>query len=69
MRQLREVAAELDQAIRQVRGVEAGVRSTIGSSATGADRRVISSLGRATSAARGAQQALSAAASGLGGPR
>lgn len=65
VRDLREVASELDHAVRQVRVVEAKVRSTIGSSATGADRRMISALGQVAGSARGAQQALSAAAGGL----
>lgn len=62
---LQEVAAELDQSVRQVRAVEARVRSTLGSTTTGADKRMLSALGLAAGSARGAQQALSAAASGL----
>lgn len=66
VRELQEVAAELDQVVRQVRGVEARVRATIGSSATGADRRMISALSQVSGSTRGAQQALSAAAGSLG---
>jgi hypothetical protein len=65
-RRLQHAAAELDRAVRQVHGVEGRVRSTIGASATAADQRMLSALGRVTGSARGAQQALSAAAGGLG---
>jgi hypothetical protein len=66
VRQLHEVAAELDSAVRQVRGVEGRVRSSIGSSATGADKRMLSALSQVSGSARGAQQAVSAAAGRLG---
>jgi hypothetical protein len=66
VRRLQEAAAELDRVVQQVHGVEGRVRSTIGASATAADRRMLSSLGQVTGSARGAQQALSAAAGGLG---
>jgi hypothetical protein len=64
-RQLQDVAAELDQVTRQVRGVEEKVGATLGSSATGADKRMLSSLSRVSGSTREAQQALSAAASAL----
>ena len=66
MRQLQDVAAELDHAVRQMRGVQGRVRATIGSTATGADKRLLSALSQASGSARGAQQAVSAAAGGLG---
>jgi hypothetical protein len=65
-RRLRDAAAELDRVTRQVREVEARVRGTIGASATTADKRMLSALGQVEGSAHGAQQALSAAASGLG---
>jgi len=64
-RRLQAAAAELDRAVHQVRGVEGRVRSTIGASATAADKRMLASLGQVSGSARGAQQALSAAAAGL----
>lgn len=68
-RQLRDVASELDLAVRQVRAVEERVRSTIGSTATGADKRMLAALSQVSGSARGAQQSLSAAAGSLRGPR
>jgi hypothetical protein len=65
VRRLQDAAAELDRVGRQVREVEARVRSAIGSSATTADKRMLSALGQVTGSTRGAQQALSAAAGGL----
>ncbi len=65
VRQLRDVAAELDHVTRQVGAVEERVRSTLGSSATGADKRMLAGLSRVSGATRGAQQSLSAAASSL----
>lgn len=64
-RQLQDVAAELDQVTRQVRGVEEKVLITLGSTATGADKRMLSGLSRVSGSTREAQQALSAAASAL----
>jgi hypothetical protein len=64
-RQLRDVAAELDQVNRQVRGVEGRVQATVGASATGADRRMLAALGQVSGSTRRAQQALSAAATML----
>jgi hypothetical protein len=63
--QLHDVAAELDAAVRQVRVVEDRVRSSIGSTATGADKRMLSALSQVSGSARGAQQAASAAAGRL----
>lgn len=65
VRELREVTAELDLVARQTQGVGARVQATIGSSATGADRRMLAALGQVSASVRGAQQALSAAAGGL----
>ncbi|HET7589164.1 MAG TPA: hypothetical protein VFK14_03110 [Solirubrobacterales bacterium] len=65
VRRLQDAAAELDRAARQVGGVEERVRSTIGATATAADRQMLSALDRAAGSARGAQQALSAAAGEL----
>jgi hypothetical protein len=62
---LQDVAAELDLVTRQVRGVEARVRATVGSSATGVDRRMLSALSQVSGSTRGAQQALSAAAGSM----
>lgn len=67
MRQLQDVAAELDHSVRQMRGVEERVRASIGSTATGADKRVLSALSQASGSARGAQQAVSAIAGSLRG--
>jgi hypothetical protein len=65
VRQLQDVAAELDGVVHQVRGVEQRVQATIGATATAADKRMLSSLSRVSGSARGAQQALSAAAGEL----
>lgn len=67
MRQLQDIAAELDFTVRQMRGVEGRVRATIGSTATGADKRMLSALSRASGSARGAQQAVSAVVGSLRG--
>jgi hypothetical protein len=64
-RQLQDVAAELDRVVHQVHGVEQRVQTTIGATATAADKRMLSALSQASGSARGAQQALSAAAGGL----
>jgi hypothetical protein len=66
VRRLRDAAAELDSVVHQVRGVEGQVRSTIGASATATDKRMLSALDQVSRSARGAQQALSAAAGGVG---
>jgi hypothetical protein len=63
---LQDAAAEFDRVVHQVHGVEGRVRSAIGASATAADKRMLSALGHVTGSARGAQQALSAAAAVLG---
>lgn len=68
-RALQSIAAELDQTAREVRAIEGRVTVTIGSTATSADKRMIAGLGQAASSARGAQQALSAAAQALANPR
>jgi hypothetical protein len=68
-RALHSVAAELDQVAREVGAVEARVSATIGSTATGADRRMLAGLYQASNSTRGAQQALSAAARSLRDPR
>ncbi|HEV2857684.1 MAG TPA: hypothetical protein VGW80_04700 [Solirubrobacterales bacterium] len=65
VRRLQNAAAELDDVVHQVRGVEQRVGASIGASATAADRRMLSALGQVSGSARGAQQALSAAAGGL----
>jgi len=63
--QLQDVAAELAQVTRQVRGVEEKVRVTLGASATGADRQMLSALSQVSGSTRGAQQALLAASTAL----
>jgi hypothetical protein len=68
VRELHSVAAELDQATREIRAAEARVAATIGSTATGADKQMLVGLQLAASSARGAQQALSAAATALANP-
>jgi hypothetical protein len=64
-RQLQDVAAELDRVVHQVHGIEQRVQTTIGATATAADKRMLSALSQVSGSARGAQQALSAAAGGL----
>lgn len=64
-RQLQDVAAELDQVTRQVRGAQERVQVTLGSSATGADKQMLAALNRVAAPTREAQQALSAAAGAL----
>lgn len=64
-RQLQQVAAELEQVAGRLRSVGTQVEHSLGSSATGADRRMLAGLGQASRSTQGAQQALSAAASSL----
>jgi hypothetical protein len=61
-RQLQQVAAELHQAAARVRAAGGRAQQALGSTATGADRRMLAGLAQASTATRGAQQALSAAA-------
>lgn len=68
-RALRSVAAELDQVTHELRALQARVTASIGSTATGADKRMLAGLHQASSSANGAQQALSAAAHVLAEPR
>ena len=65
VRELREVAAELDLVVRQAQVLRAKVQTSIGSSATGADRRMDSSLLQVSESTRGARDALAAAAGEL----
>lgn len=62
MRRLQDAAGELDYLVHQVRGVEQRIQSTIGATATAADKRMLGSLSQVAGSTRGAQQALSAAA-------
>ncbi len=62
---LQEAAAEFGRVVQQVRGVEQRVRSSIGATATAADKQMLAALAQVSGSARGAQQALAAAAAGL----
>jgi len=62
---LRELSAELDAVAREIGQVGGRVRTALGGTATGADRAALAGLGRASSGARGAQRALSAAVTAL----